>query len=41
LLDPAATAIARDIFVFMVGSPKMVIVRWVINNNQLRTGGAK
>ena len=30
----------RDILVFIIiGSPKMVIVLWVINHNQIRTGG--
>ena len=30
----------RDILVFIIiGSPKIVIVLWVINHNQIRTGG--
>jgi hypothetical protein len=29
----------RDILVFIIGSPKMAIVLWVMNRNQIRTGG--
>ena len=29
----------RDILVFIIGSPKMAIVLWVVNHNQIRTGG--
>jgi hypothetical protein len=29
----------RDILVFIIGSPKMVTVLWVMKHNQIRTGG--
>jgi hypothetical protein len=38
-LDPATEGITREILVFIIGSPKMVIVLWVMNHNQIRTGG--
>jgi len=29
----------RCVLVFIIGSPKMVVVLWVINHNPIRTGG--
>jgi len=38
-VDPATKGMTRDILVFIIGSPNMVIVLWVMNHNQIRTGG--